>query len=302
MNVCFIYNPESGSGKIKSYLAWIEQEFLNYNHKITLYETKKEKDAYQRALSASAYDMILVAGGDGTLNEVINGVMQLENKPKIAYIPTGTVNDVGHLIGMKKNIKKSLKIILKNPVVKDIDICKINDKYFVYVAAAGKFTKSSYDISRKSKKTFGKMAYFFRGSKELFKDYNMPIKITSLTETHEQTSALVLILNGRRIGGFNLYNLKNKLDDGKVSLRSFKRESWMFLRVVAFILTGGLYDTRKNRTLRDSYFKIDTKDDVSWNIDGEYMGKGSIEVRVVPKAVKFVVNKRKVKKNFVKEK
>lgn len=109
-------------------------------------------------------------------------------------------------------------------------------------------------------------------------------------------------MNGRRIGGLSLYNLKNKLDDGLMSLRSFKRERFMFLRVMLFFMTGGLYDTRKNRTFRDSYFKIETNDDVSWNIDGEYMGKGSIEVKVVPRAVKFIVNKRKLKRSFVKEK
>lgn len=302
MKVYFIYNPESGSGKIISYLTWIEEEFKKYDHEITLYKTEKTKDAYHQALLTSSYDMVLVAGGDGTLNEVINGVMELEKKPVIAYIPTGTVNDVGHLIGMKKRVKKTIKIILKKPVVKELDICKINDKYFVYVAAAGKFTKSSYDISRKSKKYLGRTAYLLRGSKELFKDYNIPIKVTSNIKVYEETSALILIMNGRRIGGLSLYNLKNKLDDGLMSLRSFKRERFMFLRVMLFFMTGGLYDTRKNRTFRDSYFKIETNDDVSWNIDGEYMGKGSIEVNVVPRAVKFIVNKRKLKRSFVKEK
>lgn len=298
MDVCFIYNPESGSGKITTYLNWIEQEFLKYNHEITLYKTKKEKDAYYKALLTSKYDMVLVAGGDGTLNEVVNGIMKLEKKPIISYIPTGTVNDVGNLIGMKRNIKKSVKMILNNPVIKKIDICQINDKYFIYVAAAGRFTKSSYDISRKSKKRLGRIAYFLRGSKEIFKDYNMPIKVTSTTKVFEETSSLIIILNGRRVGGFKLYRLKNKLDDGLISLRSFKRDPWMFFKVVLFFLSGGRYDTRKNKTFRDSYFKIETKDDVSWNIDGEFMGEGSIEVSVVPKAIKFVVNKAKLKRNF----
>lgn len=169
MRVCFIYNPESGSGKITSYLAYIEEEFLKYNHEITLYATKREKDAYLYAKLSSEYDMVLVAGGDGTLNEVVNGVMTLDNKPTIAYIPTGTVNDVGHLIGMKKNVKKTLRLILKKPIVKEMDICRINDKYFVYVAAAGRFTKSSYDISRNSKKRFGKVAYFLGAHKKSLK-------------------------------------------------------------------------------------------------------------------------------------
>lgn len=300
MTVGFIYNPESGSGKIISYLSWIKEEFLKHNHEITFFQTEKENDAYYFALEASSYDMILVAGGDGTLNEVVNGVMQFEEKPIISYIPTGTVNDVGHLIGMKKNVKKSVKMILENPVIKPIDICKINEKFFVYVAAAGKFTRSSYDISRKSKKRFGKYAYYLRGAKEIFKDYKIPLKITTSEEVLEETSSLIIILNGRRVGGLRLYGLKNKLDDGKLSLRTFKKDSWFLLKVILFFLTGGLYDTTKNHTIRDSHFKIETEEDVSWNIDGEYMGSGSIEVNVVPKAVRFIVNKKKIKKNFVK--
>lgn len=302
MNVCFIYNPESGSGKIISYLDWIKEEFLRYNHAITLYETKKEKDAYYKVLESNEYDMFLIAGGDGTVNEVVNALMQLETRPIIAYIPTGTVNDVGHLIGMPLRIKRAVKMILEKPYVKDVDICQINDKYFVYVAAAGKFTKSSYDIKRKYKKRYGRLAYFFRGSREIFKDYKIPIKVTHEGETFEELCSLILALNGRRIGGFHLYGMKNKLDDGQVSLRFFRRESWLLLRVIAFFLTGGLYDTGKNKTFRSSSFKIETDDNVSWNVDGEYMGQGSIEIDVVPKAVKFIVNERKARKNFTKTK
>ena len=227
--------------------------------------------------------------------------MQLNKKPIIAYIPSGTVNDVGHQIGMSTNIKKAVNIILKNPLVKPIDICQINEKYFIYVAAAGKFTKSSYDIKRKHKKWNGKLAYFFRGSRELFKDYKIPIKVTHDGGEFEDLASLIIALNGRRIGGFHLFGMKNKLDDGKVALRIFRRESWLLLRVITFFLTGGLYDTRKNRTYRSSYFKIETDDDVSWNIDGEYMGQGPIEINVIPKAIKFIVNEKKSRKNFVKE-
>lgn len=301
MNVCFIYNPESGSGKITSYIKWIEQEFSKYNHAITSYKTEKENDAYHIALDSNNYDLLLVSGGDGTINEVVNAVMQLNKKPIIAYIPSGTVNDVGHQIGMSTNIKKAVNIILKNPLVKPIDICQINEKYFIYVAAAGKFTKSSYDIKRKHKKRYGKLAYFFRGSRELFKDYKIPIKVTHDGGEFEDLASLIIALNGRRIGGFHLFGMKNKLDDGKVALRIFRRESWLLLRVITFFLTGGLYDTRKNRTYRSSYFKIETDDDVSWNIDGEYMGQGPIEINVIPKAIKFIVNEKKSRKNFVKE-
>lgn len=300
MNVCFIYNPESGSGKITSYLKWIEQEFINHNHNIKLYETHQVNDAYYYAKEAGKYDMVLVAGGDGTLNEVVNGLMELEKRPVIGYIPTGTANDVGHLIGMKKNVKKTVRMILKRSCVKETDIVKINNKYFIYAAAAGKFTEASYDIERNLKKRFKTFAYFLRGSKDLFKDFKIPTKATFDNGTYNDMCSLILIINGRRIGGFKLFGIKNKLDDGNLSVRFFRRESWLFLRIAAFLLTGGLYDTRKNKTYQTSKITIETDNDVSWNTDGEFMGKGSIEIEVVPKAVRFIVSTRKVNKSYLK--
>ncbi len=300
MNVCFIYNPESGSGKITSHLNWIEQEFINHNHNITLYETHKNKDAYYYAKVAGKYDMVLVAGGDGTLNEVVNGLMTLDKRPVIGYIPTGTANDVGHLIGMKKSIKRTVRMILTNCIEKETDIVKINDKYFIYAAAAGKFTEASYDIERNLKKRFKTFAYFLRGSKDLFKDFKIPVDASFDKGNYNDICSLILIINGKRIGGFRLFGIKNKLDDGKLSVRFFRRESWLFLRIAGFLLTGGLYDTKKNKTYKTSKLTLETNDEVSWNTDGEYMGKGSINIEVVPKAVKFIVNKRRVNRVYTK--
>lgn len=302
MNVCFIYNPESGSGKITSHLKWIEEEFIKNNHNITLFETHKRKDAYNYAKDASNYDMVLVAGGDGTLNEVVNGLMELEKRPIIGYIPTGTVNDVGHLIGMKRNVKKTVRMILKESHIKETDIVKINDSYFVYAAAAGKFTEASYDIERSLKKKFKTFAYFLRGSKDLFKDYKIPVNAKFDNGSYNDVCSLILIINGKRIGGFRLFGIQNKLDDGKFSVRFFRRESWLFLRIAAFLLTGGLYDTRKNKTFQTSKLTLKTRDDISWNTDGEFMGKGSIDINLVPKAVKFIVNKKMVNKTYLKTK
>lgn len=298
MKVGFIYNPESGSGKIIAYLDYIKNAFLDYNHTIDLMPTKKVKDAEEYAQN-SKYDMLLVAGGDGTINEVVNGLMTKEERPIIGYIPTGTVNDVAHMLGIPKNIKKALKLILENPTIRNIDVSKINNRYFVYAAATGKFAKASYDLKRSFKKRYGSIAYFLRGTQELFQDYNIPVEITSDDGKWRGLCSLMLFLNGPRVAGVRLNRMKAKLNDGVIEARFFKKEPGVLFRMFGFFVSGGLYDTKKNKTIRSSKFIIDMPKEFEWNIDGEFAGKGPAIIEVVNKAIPIIVHPKRHRKHFL---
>lgn len=295
MKLLFIYNPESGKGKIVKELPFIKIYLKEKGFLMTIKRTTKVSDAYNFAKASQSYKMVLVAGGDGTINEVVNGLMELKEKPLLGYIPTGTVNDVGYLIGMSKNIKKSLKIIFEEAFFKKLDITKINDKYFLYVGATGIFTKSSYDLKRSDKKRFGALAYFMRGSKELFKDYKMAVDIKYDGGRIRGPYSLLLFLNGPRVGGFKLKRLKSYLDDGLIEGRFFKREPGMLLRLFGFFITRGRYNTSKNTTFRSSEFLVEIDKDSEWNIDGEYAFKGSAVLTVQKKALMVAVNKKRKK-------
>ncbi len=299
MKVGFIYNPESGFGKINASVNWIKETFINEGHEIELFQTQKAEDAMNYAIKLKNYDMLLVAGGDGTLNEVIRGLMSVSKRPVIGYIPTGTVNDVGHLLGISRNIKRAVKLILKNGIIKSIDVSKINDRYFIYAAATGKFAKVSYVTERKLKKKFGALAYLFRGSKDIFKDYQIPVKVTYDGGSFINTCALVLVLNGYRVGGFRLARMKAKFDDGILEARFFKREPGMLFRLFGFFISGGLYNTEKNKTFKSSFYEIETSDHIEWNTDGELATKGSIRIDVIPRAIKMIVHPKKEKRYFI---
>ena len=298
MKILFIYNPESGKGKIRTKLAYIEKYILNLKHELVIKPTRKPLDAYNYSLNSKGYDMVLVAGGDGTLNESVNGIMELVEKPLIGYIPTGTVNDVAHLIGIPKNIKKALKIIFEDKVIKKIDITKLNDKYFVYTCATGKFAKASYDIKRSLKKKYGVFAYLYRGTQELFNEYYMAADITYDKGRFRGPYSLLLFLNGPRVGGFRLFRLKSKLDDGMIEARFFKREPGMLFRMFGFFASRGLYDTKKNKTISSTKFKVEINKNSEWNIDGEYAFNGGANIEVLNRAIKIVINEKK-KKLFI---
>ncbi len=299
MEILFVYNPESGRGKIKNKITYIKEYIKKRNHNITIKATTKQTDAYNYAKNCNGYDLMLVAGGDGTLNEVVNGLMELEKKPLLGYIPTGTVNDVAHLIGIPKKVKKALDIIFEDDFKKKIDITKINDKYFVYTSATGKFAKASYDIKRQLKRKYGVFAYLYRGSQEIFRDYNMAADIKYDQGRFRGPYSLLLFLNGPRVGGYRLHSLKSKLDDGLIEARFFKREPGMLMRFLSFFLSGGLYNTKKNKTISSTKFIVEIDNNSEWNIDGEFAFRGCANLEVINRAITIFVNPKK-KKLFVK--
>jgi YegS/Rv2252/BmrU family lipid kinase len=301
MRVGFIYNPESGSGKIERNSKYIVDAFTAKGHVIDILKTKKTLDAKRYAIE-SDHDMLLVAGGDGTLNEVVNGLMTKEKRPKIAYIPTGTVNDVAHMLGISMNVKKAVKLILETGEVKKMDVSKINDTYFTYAAATGRFTKASYDVKRKDKKRFGILAYIVRGITDLLFDYKMPMKITYDGGVLEKTFTLLLFLNGPRVGGRNLYLMKkSKLNDGKIEARIFEhRRFWMLIKILTFFAIGGLV-MRGGHRLTSSFYEIEAEHDqadIDWNTDGEKTEKNSVRIDVIQEAIEIYVSKRAAKYIF----
>lgn len=298
MKVGFIFNPESGNGKINRLYPMIEKAFIAKGHDISILKTQKSGDAKLFA-QEPVFDMLLVAGGDGTLNEVVNGIMTLDKKPRIGYIPTGTVNDVAHLLGIPRNIKKALNLILETGELRKMDVSKINSTYFTYAAATGKFAKASYDLKRSDKKRFGSLAYVVRGITDMFYDYKMPLKITHEQGVIDKTFTLLLFLNGPRVGGINLFLIKkSKLNDGKIEARIFERRRYMTLfKVLSFFAIGGLV-SKGVHMLKSSFYDIEAKGYVEWNTDGEQIEKNSARIEVINEAIEIYVSRRASKLLF----
>ena len=298
MKVGFIFNPESGNGKINRLYPVIEKAFIAKGHDISILKTQKSGDAKLFA-QEPVFEMLLVAGGDGTLNEVVNGIMTLDKKPRIGYIPTGTVNDVAHLLGIPRNIKKALNLILETGELRKMDVSKINNTYFTYAAATGKFAKASYDLKRSDKKRFGSLAYVVRGITDMFYDYKMPLKITHEQGVIDKTFTLLLFLNGPRVGGINLFLIKkSKLNDGKIEARIFERRRYMTLfKVLSFFAIGGLV-SKGVHMLKSSFYDIEAKGYVEWNTDGEQIEKNSARIEVINEAIEIYVSRRASKLLF----
>ena len=297
MKCLFVYNPESGKGKIKKYRDYILTELAKKYGDVDCVETRHSGDATELARNAiGEYDYFFVSGGDGTINEVINGFGESENAPILGIIPSGTVNDVANSLGISKNLKKAIKNLIEGEVFEH-DIFKVNDRYGIYVCCTGLFSKTSYDTKRYNKKHLGKFAYFLRGVKEMLTTKPTKLELNVHGEKIKKHCAMLLIFNSRSTAGF-LVNKQAKLDDGIVEIivfHSHEKSIWLLemLRAVRFFIFG-INSIRKSKNvtyLQASQFNIKMSEDTVINLDGEKSGKGSFDFTVINKGIKILIPK-----------
>lgn len=300
MKYILLYNPVSGKGKFKRQIPYIKEFFRDKRLELDIYESREPKDLEEKALIFSGdYDVFIVAGGDGTINEVLNGIMKSEKKPTLAVLPSGTANDIGAMLGINKNYKRTLKIITtKNPVLMDVN--SINDRYFLYTTAAGIITKISYAVPRIKVKKYGYLAYVTEGAKDIFKNYIMEMEVHHNNGVSKGEYMLALALSSTRVGGRFLNKFSEpSLNDGLLEIRLIKyKKHFKIWKLLTFFLTGG---KRNNEDLhiKSDYFKIIVKEDIKWNTDGEEAMSGSVEIKVIKEGLSVFVSDKSRRRFFV---
>ena len=297
MTYLLIYNPKSGKGKIQKDLPKIKTFFKDKNLPLDIHETVSQEDAKNYVITSDKnYDCVLVAGGDGTISTVLNGLMQLKTIPILGVLPYGSANDVSHILGIPKNIMQSLELYTSTKPAY-IDAYQMNDHYFLYTAAAGLFTRISYDIKRTSLNQFGQIAYYIEGIKDLTSNYDFKMDIQSNDISITKHVTLLLGLSANRVGGIPLlFKTKSKLDDGLFEINLFESKGFLSkLRVLSFFIRFGR-KVRSDIVLKASMFKINTSNDVKWNADGEYVCDGNIIIKVLPKKLPVFMSKRSKRK------
>lgn len=211
--VKFIYNPFSGEKEILKYLDYLIYSYQKKSFTIIPYRLGFDRDISEVFADIDdTFDHILISGGDGTVNEVVNGMKKLNIDLPIGVIPAGTANDFAHLIGMPQSIRYSIDAIL-NSEVSLVDLGKANDKYFVNIFSCGLFTDVSQKTPTEYKNTFGKLAYYFTGIKELPKFKTLDLSIKSKNFNYEGSSILFFVFNGRTAGNLEVAH-DSTVDDG----------------------------------------------------------------------------------------
>lgn len=298
--ILLISNPASGRQKNEKKIKKIEKYcFLNnisFNHIKSKYPTH----ITEICRDVEKYSHVLVMGGDGSINEAINGIITLNKKPILSIIPSGTTNDLAKILKIPKNINKNLKLIFSDNNSL-IDINKVGDIYFTYVAALGYLTSVSYDIDSNMKKKFGYLAYIWQLIKQIKKKEEFEIKLTANNETKIIKTPLIFILAARKFGGLNLRNYEKvcKLNDGLIKFHAYNTQRHLKKKLIRFLFRfGKLY--KKDYTIISDKIDIEILSDniARWNFDGENKISGSIKVEVIKKALPITINKKVKKRLF----
>ncbi|BDR63251.1 lipid kinase [Clostridium tetani] len=268
--VKFIYNPYSGENAIISDLDTVIDVHQKYGYTVIPYRISMEHELSEAFEDIDeTYDYILVAGGDGTVDNVVNYMKNLNIDLPIGILPVGTANDFAKFIEIPGDIRAACEQILDSEP-KEIDIGKVNDKYFINVASTGLFTDVSQKTDVNLKNTIGKLAYYVKGIEQLPNFRKINIKVTSEVQNFEGDMYLMLVFNGETAGNFKLA-YKSKIDDGLLDVIIIRAGMIIDIIPLFIKILRGEHLENVNGIL---YFKtdkltIECNDDIATDIDGE---------------------------------
>ena len=301
--IAIVYNPESGKHNNHRFINYVSKLMDKYKFNDMYCPTQRKGDATEIIKNLpNDLDMVLVAGGDGTLNEAINGNCLRKERLTLAYIPFGTVNDVGRMYGLTKNYIKDLNTILEHGVSKRVDVCHINSKAFIYVACTGNYVNTAYDTPRRLKKKYGKMAYVMYALKQIvgkINTYDLTYKVNGKTVSGKYS--FIFVTNTSRIAGINgIYNdvkLDDKIFEVVLCKSTSKNE---ILRILYLLKVKNLEDIKEIEYYKTNKLEIEFGEEIpSWCVDGEkYEHLDKKFVFTVDDNTKMIMPKKNIDKLF----
>ena len=300
MTCIFIYNPNSGRGKIEKKLSYIVKKLKTKYEKVDVYATKAKGDLTQKVREvADKYDCVVFSGGDGSFNEVLRGIGDMENLPLLGYIPGGTANDIAHSLGIaRKSVRKAVKVVLKGRK-EYLDCMRINGKeYAMYSVSAGAFTSAAYTTPQEAKRALGLLAYGLEGIRKNLPFKVFPMAVEDGAQRAETESVFTLIMNTKCVAGWKM-NGGGSMSDGimecavvkqKISPNLYNKARALFALVRLFVF-GYRFKEKNLLRFKGERLRFEVPDDVVWNYDGEKGASGSIDIEVLHRKVPLLVPK-----------
>ncbi|UOQ92030.1 diacylglycerol kinase [Halobacillus shinanisalinarum] len=269
-----IYNPTSGREVIRKVLPDILQRFEQTGYETSTHATTCAGDATKAAQIAvdRKFDVVVAAGGDGTINEVINGVAEQPFRPKLGIIPVGTTNDFARALYVPRNIHKAVDVILQDYST-PLDIGRVNDQYFMNIAGGGKITELSYEVPSKLKTMLGQLAYYLKGIEMLPSVRPTYVEMEYDGKLYKGDIMLFLVSNTNSVGGLEKLAPKAKMDDGLFDLMIIEKMNIAeFVRLATLAIQGTHLNHPKFIHTTASRVKVKTEEKMQLNIDGEFGG------------------------------
>lgn len=269
-----IYNPTSGREILKRNLPEILEKLEVAGYEASCHATTAEGDAIKAAKIAveRKYDVVIAAGGDGTIHEVVNGLAEQEYRPQLGIIPAGTTNDFARALQIPRDIGAAVDIIIKGETI-PVDIGRMNEKYFINIAGGGRITELTYEVPSKLKTVLGQLAYYLKGIEMLPSIKPSDVRIEYDGKLFEGEAMLFLVGLTNSIGGFEKIAPDSSINDGLFSLLILKKINLAdFVRVATLALRGEHVNDPSVIYTQANRIKVQAAEKVQLNLDGEFGG------------------------------
>lgn len=295
MKVLFVINPCSGRGKIKNELMNILKIFCSAGYEVTTHITLYRGNATEIAETAKekGYELIVCCGGDGTLNEVLTGLLKSKKYIPVGYIPAGTTNDFARTHGLQVDMEMAAKEIIDSKHATKIDVGKfMDDRYFSYIASFGLFTSVSYKTQQNVKNALGHMAYVFEGIASLSNIESYEVSVTADDRKFEGEYIYGGISNSTSVAGIFKYDTDLvDISDGLFEVLMIKKPKNPndFMKIVSGVTTGDFSDETIFDFCKAAKITLEMQENVIWTLDGEAAeGNAVTVIENIPGKIKFV--------------
>ncbi|MBO9131251.1 diacylglycerol kinase [Bacillus sp. 165] len=275
-----IYNPTSGRELFKKHLPETLVKLERAGYETSCHATTGAGDATAAAMAAAErkFDVVIAAGGDGTLNEVINGLVNQPYRPQFGIIPVGTTNDFARAIGIQRSIDEAVDVICRGKTV-PLDIGRANNKYFINIAGGGRITELTYEVPSKLKTVLGQLAYYLKGIEMLPSLHPTYVEMEYDGKELKEEIMMFLITNTTSVGGFEKVAPYASINDGLFDLLVLKKGSVAdLIKAASQALRGEHINNPQILYTQASRIKVKAvAEKLMINLDGEYGGDAPME-------------------------
>jgi YegS/Rv2252/BmrU family lipid kinase len=271
----FIFNPHAGKGIIRTKLLSLLDYFTAQGYDVTAYPTQASQDALTKTREeGNSYDLLVCSGGDGTLDEVVTGMLLGGIQTPLGYIPAGTTNDFAQSLGIPKTVLKAAHTAVEGRIFA-CDMGSFNRNYFVYIAAFGAFTEVAYQTNQQIKNVLGHLAYVLEGAKRLhlIKSYEMEVEADG--ELYRDFFIYGMVTNSISVGGYkNIMGKDVKMDDGLFEVTLIRKpKSVIDLQAILAGLASGDLKGKNFLSFKARKIKFYSEELIPWTLDGEFGGE-----------------------------
>ena len=299
MKHLFVVNPVAGKQKPEEKLRLINEAIdrlpaeQRSRDEFEIYVTEAPMDACRhiRGTAADGAELrVYACGGDGTLNEVVAGLLASGCPKPLGYIPAGTTNDFAASLRLPRNMAKATEAILKG-APHQLDAGIFNDRYFVYIASFGAFTEASYAAPQNAKNAFGHLAYVLEGLKDLTAIRPFPMTVEADGRRYEGPFLFGSVSNTTSIGGMvKLPPALVEMGDGRLEVLLIRPpQNASELTRILQCLQKQAYDGELVNLFQTASLDVQCPEPFSWSLDGERAEGGKqLHIRCLPHAVTLI--------------